>query len=171
MKRIMKRTGRRISDSHFAASTTAGALFNNLQKRRDTEKLAKLITKEQRLSFPNVTLKERKVSPYHEDAELGRWKIIREELEKRYLPEFGTIGGHRMDKYEKRGWDGRALPYNPENEPKKSWERLLQTSESNVSLPVYEAIKHSDIEGVDVEGAANQDLIESNAANKTARIE
>jgi hypothetical protein len=55
-------------------------------------------------------LKEREVLPENEDLELGRWKIIREELEKRWLPEFKFLSG-------KEG---------------------LRKNELGISLPVYE---------------------------------
>ena len=107
----MKRTGRRIADANINRGTSAGALFSFLKKKREKAKLAKVVSEEKRLDLPNVTLKEREVLPENEDLELGRWKIIRQELEKRWLPEFKFVSG----------------------------KEALRKGKGEVSLPVYEA--------------------------------
>ena len=78
----MKRTGRRIPDGNINGGSNAGALFSLLMKQKSKAKLAKVVSAEKRLELPNVSLNEREVLPEHEDLELGRWKVIRQELEK-----------------------------------------------------------------------------------------
>jgi hypothetical protein len=100
----MQQTGRRIGDAYISRCTTAGMLFEYLQKKTDKEKLAKIVQEKRILDLPNVTLKDREVSDLHEDVELGRWKVIRAELRERYLPDYEFKTG---EKTETRNYYGR----------------------------------------------------------------
>jgi hypothetical protein len=51
--------------------------------------------------LPNVTVHARRVTPIDKDAAVGRWKVIRAELEKRGLP----LKGHRhLAKHKEKQW-------------------------------------------------------------------
>jgi len=68
-------------------------LWVNTQKKTEKENLAKIIQEEQRLKLPNVALSNRELSEFHQDVEVGRWKVIRSELDARQLPHFEVITG------------------------------------------------------------------------------
>jgi hypothetical protein len=93
LKRVFQRTGHRLPDSGIAGCTTAGAvhsfiLAQNAQKR----KLAQELVDDDRgfglRDRPNVELKSRRVTRIDQDMTVGRWKITRDALAKKGLPEF-----------------------------------------------------------------------------------
>jgi hypothetical protein len=131
VRRVMKRTGRRIPDSHINSSTSAGALFSFLKTKKPKEKLAKVVSQEKRLELPNVTLSENPVLPEHEDMELGRWKVIRKELDARWLPEFKFLTGKELLRKKK---EGISLPVYEsrlaEEEPHESQVSRVQQNKS-----------------------------------------
>lgn len=62
------------------------------------KKLADELEKKQKLGvLPNVRVHSRKITPIDKEKELGRWKVIEEELKKRGLPVTGTgdLAGHK----------------------------------------------------------------------------
>lgn len=53
------------------------------------------------LQLPNVTVYARRVTPIDKEVQVGRWKVIEEELKKRDLP---IVGPGRHDKAREKGW-------------------------------------------------------------------
>jgi hypothetical protein len=56
------------------------------------QKLAQsLAANEQLMSLPNVKIMGRRMTPIDKEKEIGRWKIIEEELTRRGLPVTGNL--------------------------------------------------------------------------------
>jgi len=88
LKRLMRRTGRRVPDNGLHRCADAGSLYTLLtEKRRKKAKLAEIITEGQILDMPNVKFSNYKRGKFVKDIDEGRWKVIRRELEARGLPE------------------------------------------------------------------------------------
>lgn len=71
-------------------------------KQPKPKKLAEILEERDDLAdLPNVRLHSKKVGPIDREIEVGRWKVIKEELEKRDLPVTGTNGmpGHKERKW------------------------------------------------------------------------
>ncbi|MCJ1355689.1 MAG: hypothetical protein MMC33_005681 [Icmadophila ericetorum] len=89
-KRVMQLTGRRISDPEISKIDTAKDLLLHLTKKPKPKKLAEqLLKKEDLLAIPSVKIRERRFTPIDREKEVGRWKVIEKELEKRGLPVTG----------------------------------------------------------------------------------
>ncbi|KAK0744268.1 hypothetical protein B0T21DRAFT_447536 [Apiosordaria backusii] len=90
-KRIQKLTGHIIPDGKLVVITTADKLIKELVKAPKAKKLAEEIENKQIFqSLPNVRVFPRRVTPIDKEKMVGRWKVIREELERRGLPVIGT---------------------------------------------------------------------------------
>jgi hypothetical protein len=126
----MQQTGRRIGDAYISRCTTAGSVFEFLRKKTDKEKLAKIVKTEKTLDLPNVTLNEREVSAIHEDLELGRWKVIRQELDARLLAPYEAITG---EKTQTRNYYGRKQTRVVSGQP---LEKFLKKEQRGPVLPV-----------------------------------
>jgi len=93
LKRVFQRTGHRLPDSSLAGCTTAGAVHSFLLAQQTKKrKLGQELQEDDRgfglRDRPNVDLKETRVTRVHQDMSVGRWKLTREELAKKGLPEF-----------------------------------------------------------------------------------
>ncbi|EMC93038.1 hypothetical protein BAUCODRAFT_37960 [Baudoinia panamericana UAMH 10762] len=90
-KRILQLTGKRIPDPVISTSTTIADLYNHL---RTKDKPAKLFQSPQiqrlKVIAPNVAVYSNRRTPIHKEKELGRWKVIEEELVRRDLPVKGS---------------------------------------------------------------------------------
>lgn len=92
-KRIQRLTGHRICDGKFMGIETARSLVNYLAEPPKAKKLADELENMGVLSdLPNVKVIPRRVTPVDKDKEIGRWKVIQKELQKRGLPVFGNAG-------------------------------------------------------------------------------
>lgn len=114
-KRILQLTGHQIHDSKLPSIHTAGHLVALLVKPELPTKLAEAIEQQGELAkLPNVQVHATRRTPVHKHQEVGRWKVIVEELEKRKIPATGDggIGRFVEDKW-LRG------PRLPKNERKK----------------------------------------------------
>ena len=86
----MQLTGHRIPDPAIQDISSAKALVGHLVKKPKPRKLAqRLMDNEELLNLPNVKLRDRRWTPIHKEKEVGRWKVIEEELRKRDLPVTG----------------------------------------------------------------------------------
>ena len=87
----MQLTGKRISDPIISEIDNAKALIGHLVTKPKPKKLADhLVKKEELVSMPNVELMTRRYTPIDKEKEIGRWKVIEEELERRGLPVTGN---------------------------------------------------------------------------------
>lgn len=85
-------TGYRFPDSQLSRLSSPTRVLKYLDKasKPRPSKLADvLLANEQLTSLPNVKISGQKVSPMSKEAEVGRWKIIEEELLARGLPVMG----------------------------------------------------------------------------------
>ncbi|OAX78336.1 hypothetical protein ACJ72_07357 [Emergomyces africanus] len=92
LKRVSQLTGYRIPDPEIAKMTKPSRVVNFLLEvsKPKPKKLAEQLLKDKRLtSLPNVKIMDRRYTPIDKEKEIGRWKIIEEELTKRGLPVTG----------------------------------------------------------------------------------
>jgi len=97
-KRLYQLTGNLIPDAKLGAARTAKHLLVVAAKPPKAQKLADLLETQQKLTnLPNVRVRDRRITPIDKETELGRWKVIEEELKKRGLPVTGTgnLSGHK----------------------------------------------------------------------------
>lgn len=87
----MQLTGRRIPDPDISAITTPKALLVHLIKKPKPKKIAEALLKSNEIvQLPNVQILNKRYGLIQRETEVGRWKVIREELEKRGLPVTGS---------------------------------------------------------------------------------
>ncbi|WPH02832.1 Hypothetical protein R9X50_00570000 [Acrodontium crateriforme] len=87
VKRILQITGKRLSDPVVSRATTVEDLYNAYRAPIVPKKLHQQPQiKEVKVSIPNVKVHKKKQTTMHQEQEIGRWKIIEQELEKRRLP-------------------------------------------------------------------------------------
>ncbi|KAF2398275.1 hypothetical protein EJ06DRAFT_558131 [Trichodelitschia bisporula] len=91
VKRVMRRTGLTLADPIIQNCATAGALFNRITEKPKPQKLVEAIEVDKRLTkLPNVKVIPKRVGLVEKETQVGRWKIIKEELAKRGLSETGS---------------------------------------------------------------------------------
>lgn len=101
-KRILQLTGHLLPDAHLVSVRTVEGLLATLVRPPKAKSVAEELETDGTLaSLPNVSVYNRRVTPIDKHKEVGRWKVIVHELEKRGLPATGT-GGH--DKSVERKW-------------------------------------------------------------------
>ncbi|KXS98638.1 hypothetical protein AC578_10048 [Pseudocercospora eumusae] len=90
---ITQTTGHRLRDPHISKCKTAHDLFLAAQTKPPPKKL-KDDPRVQELGaskeIPNVRVHATKRTSVHKETEIGRWKVIEDELKLRGLPVFGT---------------------------------------------------------------------------------
>ncbi|KAF2863765.1 hypothetical protein K470DRAFT_292514 [Piedraia hortae CBS 480.64] len=90
-KRVVQLTGKRVTDNELHRVKTLGDLCNLFKAKPKPRKLAETTEfKELRWDIPNVAVFKRRQTPMDKDKSVGRWKVIKEELEKRDLPITGS---------------------------------------------------------------------------------
>ena len=92
IKRVMQLTGTRIPDPVIADIKNTKLLLSHLVKKPKPKKLVENLRASEVADLPNVQILERRYTFVHKERELGRWKVIEQELEKRGLP----IPGRRI---------------------------------------------------------------------------
>ncbi len=86
----MQLTGIRIPDATINACSTPLTLLAALTAKPKNVKVANALFDDDRLDgLNNVTVFDRRVNSVDKDQQLGRWKVIRRELEQRGLPLYG----------------------------------------------------------------------------------
>ena len=107
-KRLRQLTGHVIPDAKLSSIHNVQGLVEVLVCPPKAKKLAEEIQDQGELAeLSNVKIYDRRVTPIDKDKEIGRWKIISQELEKRGLPVTGT-GGH--DKSVEKKWIDPRVP-------------------------------------------------------------
>lgn len=83
----MQLTGIRIPDPVIQDITSAQSLLEQLHEKPKPKKLAQALTVNEKLkNLPNVQLFGRRYTPIDREQELGRWKVIVDQLKERDLP-------------------------------------------------------------------------------------
>lgn len=91
----MQLIGRRIPDPDIATITTPKTLLVHLVKKPKPKKIAEALLNSNTVTeLPNVQIRHKRYGPMDRETEVGRWKVIKEELEKRGLPIFGNKRVH-----------------------------------------------------------------------------
>ncbi|MCJ1239169.1 hypothetical protein MMC14_007162 [Varicellaria rhodocarpa] len=92
LKRVMQLTGKRIPDPAIPDIKHGKALLTHLITKPKPMKLAEsLLNKTDLLSIPNVQILDRRFTPIDKEKEVGRWKVIEQELKTRGLPVTGNL--------------------------------------------------------------------------------
>ncbi|KAK2765214.1 hypothetical protein FQN54_008913 [Arachnomyces sp. PD_36] len=94
LKRTSQITGHRIPDNHISSLKTVSQLINQLvsASKPKPKKLAESLAADKQLqSLPNVKIAGRRMTPIDKEKEVGRWKVIEEELNRRGLPVTGNL--------------------------------------------------------------------------------
>ena len=90
----MQLTGKRIPDPDIAAITTPKSVLVHLVKKPKPKKIAEALLNSNIVAdLPNVQILDKRFGLMDREIEVGRWKVIKEELEKRGLP---VIGGRSV---------------------------------------------------------------------------
>jgi len=90
-KRIQRLTGHVVADFKLLGVHTVQNLLAQLVKPPKAKKLTEVLElKGELTTLPNVAVFQRRVTPVDKEKMVGRWKVIRKELEKRDLPVIGT---------------------------------------------------------------------------------
>lgn len=93
IRRVMQLTGRRIPDPDISAIATPSSLLVHLARQPKPKKIAEALLGSNRVTqLSNVQILDRRYGPIDRDSEMGRWKLITEELEKRGLPVTHRVG-------------------------------------------------------------------------------
>ena len=79
-------TGRRIPDPDISAIATPSTLLVHLARQPKPKKIAEALLSKRVTQLSNVQIFDRRYGPIDKESEMGRWKLITEELEKRGLP-------------------------------------------------------------------------------------
>lgn len=89
-KRVQQRTGIRLSDPQISRAKSAGAMFIHLWTPEKPKKLAEgLLSSDNLTDLPNVKIADHRITFVHKEREVGRWKVIEEELNERGIPPLG----------------------------------------------------------------------------------
>ena len=91
VKRVQQLTGLRLPDHAVSTANTVDGLFSAVKFKPEPSKLFK--TEQLRktsATLPNVTIHQARQTPIHKHKEVGRWKVIEEELANRGLPVTGS---------------------------------------------------------------------------------
>lgn len=90
-KRVLQLTGIRVPDSAIQPSKTAGVFLSHLITPPKPRKLAQVLEQQSSLKvLRNVNIAAKRVTPIDKEKQVGRWKLIEQELTERGLP----ITGH-----------------------------------------------------------------------------
>ena len=96
----MQLTGTRITDPDISSISTPRALLIHLVKKPKPKKIAEALQQSNAVvHLPNVQILNRRYGPIDRDDEIGRWKVIKQELEQRGLPITGRLFMTPREKY------------------------------------------------------------------------
>ncbi|KAK3683128.1 hypothetical protein LTR37_020542 [Vermiconidia calcicola] len=90
-KRLVQLTGKRIPDVTISNATTLEDLFNAFKTKEQPKKLSQ--TEQLRglaARVPNVKVSSKRHTPIDKEKQVGRWKLIEQELMARNLPVTGS---------------------------------------------------------------------------------
>ena len=80
-------TGRRIPDPDISVITTPKSLLVHLVKKPKPKRIADALLNSNLVThLPNVQILNKRYTMIDREIEIGRWKVIKEELEKKHLP-------------------------------------------------------------------------------------
>ena len=78
----MQLTGTRIPDPNIGSVTNARILLTHLVKKPKPKKLADDLISKELAELPNVQISKRRYGLIDKEKEVGRWKVIKQELER-----------------------------------------------------------------------------------------
>jgi hypothetical protein len=90
VKRVQQLTGHRVRDPLISSATSMAHLWQALRTKPEPERLARADKLKMANNLPNVTVHDGRRTPIHKHKEVGRWKVIEEELINRGLPVTGS---------------------------------------------------------------------------------
>ena len=90
-KRTMQLTGHRIPDFTMSKVNTLSDLHSAFKAKEKPKKLSQTPQLQKlKVEIPNVTVHATRRTPIHKEKEVGRWKVIEDELRLRDLPVTGS---------------------------------------------------------------------------------
>jgi hypothetical protein len=90
LKRTLQLTGIRVSDAFLNTTRTVQTLLSHMIVPPKPRKLVdRLAQKEELITLPNVSVFAKRITPIDKEKTVGRWKVIKKELEERGLPVTG----------------------------------------------------------------------------------
>ncbi|KAJ4393539.1 hypothetical protein N0V93_002751 [Gnomoniopsis smithogilvyi] len=102
MKRVFQLTGHAIPDAKLLNVRTMGALLATVVKPEPARKVYEAVQQRGELTkLPNVSMYPKRRTPVDVAKDLGRWKIVEQELQKRGLP---VLGSDSVDKFREAEW-------------------------------------------------------------------
>ena len=88
---MMQLTGNRIPDPIISNASTLADLHNAFKVKEKPKKLAQTEQMQRlKVEAPNVAVHSRRRTPIDKEREVGRWKVIQDELIARDLPVTGS---------------------------------------------------------------------------------
>ena len=91
IKRLTQLTGTRIPDPIIQHTHTVKMLLHHLATPPKPKKLAQVLSADPKLTaLTNVRLLDRRFTPIDREKQVGRWKVIERELERKGLPVTGN---------------------------------------------------------------------------------
>lgn len=91
LKRITQLTGHRLPDPAISSATSLSDLYLAYKRKPEPKRLAEARQmKEVNLDLPNVKVHQYRQTPIDKEKQVGRWKVIEEELLARNLPVTGS---------------------------------------------------------------------------------
>lgn len=90
VKRVMQLTGRRLSDPDISSISSFHDMRSKLKNKPKPKRLDQTREMEQVRRLSNVQVYAGRRTPIHKEMEIGRWKLIEEELVQRGLPVTGS---------------------------------------------------------------------------------
>lgn len=101
-KRIFQLTGHAIPDAKLLHVDTMGELLATLVKPPPARRVYEAVQRRGELAkLPNVSVYQSRRTPVDAAKDLGRWKIVERELNKRGLP---VLGQENIDRFREREW-------------------------------------------------------------------
>lgn len=101
-KRVFQLSGQQIHDAKLLSIQTAGGLLATVVKPEPARKVYEAVQQRGELDkLPNVSVYAKRRTPVDVAKDLGRWKVVEEELQKRGLP---VLGPDSVDKFREREW-------------------------------------------------------------------
>lgn len=101
-KRVFQLAGQHIPDAKLLHIQTAGGLLATVVKPEPARRVYEAVQQRGELNkLPNVSVYSKRRTPVDVAKDLGRWKIVEQELQKRGLP---VLGPDSVDKFREAEW-------------------------------------------------------------------
>ncbi|KAJ4417146.1 hypothetical protein N0V82_006346 [Gnomoniopsis sp. IMI 355080] len=116
-KRVYQLTGHAIPDAKLLNVQTTGGLLATVVKPEPPRKVYEAVQQRGELNkLPNVAVYSKRRTPVDVARAVGRWKIVKQELQKRGLP---VLGADKFDKFREGEWYRGPQPDNKDKKRRR----------------------------------------------------